>query len=38
MDLTLNMKLYYTKKLFKLNLDDITKSTTPISQKTEVHF
>ena len=38
MDLTLNVKLYHTKKLFEVNLHDIRRNTSPISQKTEVHF
>ena len=38
MDITLNIKVYHTKKLFEVNLHDVRKNTTPISQKTEVHF
>ena len=38
MDLTLNIKVYNTKKLLEVNLHDIRKNTNPISQKTEVHF
>ena len=37
-DLTLNIKANHTKTLLEVNLDDIRKNTSPISQKTEVHF
>ena len=36
MDLTLNIKVYHTKKQFEVNLHDIRKNTNPISQKIEV--
>ena len=38
MDLTLNIKIYHTKELLEVDLHDIRKNTSPISQKTEVQF
>ena len=38
MDLTLNIKAYYTKKLLEVNLHDTRKNKNPIGQKTEVYF
>ena len=38
MDLTLNIKLYHTKKLLEVDLRDIRKNTNTTSQKTKVHF
>ena len=38
MDLTLNIKVYHTKKLFEVNLHDIKKIQTRFQKKTEVPF
>ena len=38
MELTLNIKAYFIKKLLEVNLRNIRINTSPIWQKTGVHF